>query len=44
MEEKEERRGFAPAIGENPRFGCETGRNDPCCCGRGKEYKKCHGQ
>ena len=21
----------------------ETGRNDPCPCGSGKKYKKCHG-
>jgi uncharacterized protein YecA (UPF0149 family) len=20
-----------------------TGRNDPCFCGSGKKYKKCHG-
>jgi preprotein translocase subunit SecA len=23
--------------------GTETGRNDPCPCGSGKKYKKCHG-
>jgi preprotein translocase subunit SecA len=23
--------------------GIETGRNDPCPCGSGKKYKKCHG-
>ena len=22
----------------------EVGRNDPCPCGSGKKYKKCHGQ
>jgi uncharacterized protein YecA (UPF0149 family) len=21
----------------------EVGRNDPCPCGSGKKYKKCHG-
>jgi len=21
----------------------KTGRNDPCWCGSGKKYKKCHG-
>ncbi|MDQ3222320.1 MAG: SEC-C metal-binding domain-containing protein [Gemmatimonadota bacterium] len=21
----------------------EAGRNDPCPCGSGKKYKKCHG-
>ncbi|MBS0204854.1 MAG: preprotein translocase subunit SecA [Planctomycetes bacterium] len=36
--------------GENPQpidpirnFGDRTGRNDPCPCGSGKKYKKCHG-
>ncbi len=24
--------------------GTEPGRNDPCPCGSGKKYKKCHGQ
>jgi len=23
--------------------GKEAGRNDPCPCGSGKKYKKCHG-
>jgi preprotein translocase subunit SecA len=22
----------------------QTGRNEPCWCGSGKKYKKCHGQ
>ncbi|MBI2024457.1 SEC-C domain-containing protein, partial [Candidatus Giovannonibacteria bacterium] len=22
----------------------EIGRNDPCSCGSGKKYKKCHGK
>jgi uncharacterized protein YecA (UPF0149 family) len=25
------------------RVGPKTGRNDPCPCGSGKKYKKCHG-
>ncbi|MCI0572690.1 MAG: preprotein translocase subunit SecA [Myxococcaceae bacterium] len=29
----------APAVREGPRVG----RNDPCPCGSGKKYKKCHG-
>jgi preprotein translocase subunit SecA len=29
--------GGAPGTGEEP------GRNDPCWCGSGKKYKKCHG-
>ncbi|HEY4525910.1 MAG TPA: SEC-C metal-binding domain-containing protein [Candidatus Paceibacterota bacterium] len=24
--------------------GKEAGRNDPCPCGSGKKYKKCHGK
>jgi preprotein translocase subunit SecA len=26
------------------REGKKVGRNDPCPCGSGKKYKKCHGQ
>jgi len=26
-----------------PAFSEKTGRNDPCPCGSGKKYKKCHG-
>lgn len=29
----------APVVREGPRIG----RNDPCPCGSGKKYKKCHG-
>jgi len=25
------------------RAGSKLGRNDPCPCGSGKKYKKCHG-
>ena len=25
------------------RQGTKVGRNDPCPCGSGKKYKKCHG-
>ena len=36
-----------PAAPENPapqlRGGVSVGRNDPCPCGSGKKYKKCHG-
>ena len=28
-----------PAVRQGPRVG----RNDPCPCGSGKKYKKCHG-
>jgi preprotein translocase subunit SecA len=27
----------------SPRAGGRVGRNDPCPCGSGKKYKKCHG-
>jgi len=36
-----------PAQTEAPkpvRAGAKVGRNDPCPCGSGKKYKKCHGQ
>jgi preprotein translocase subunit SecA len=35
-----------PAQGEAPkpvRAGAKVGRNEPCPCGSGKKYKKCHG-
>ncbi len=35
-----------PARAETPkpvRSGAKVGRNDPCPCGSGKKYKKCHG-
>jgi preprotein translocase subunit SecA len=35
-----------PAQSEAPkpvRAGAKVGRNDPCPCGSGKKYKKCHG-
>lgn len=32
------------AATEPAQTGPEVGRNDPCPCGSGKKYKKCHGQ
>ncbi|MBM3279924.1 MAG: preprotein translocase subunit SecA [Candidatus Handelsmanbacteria bacterium] len=32
-----------PAQREPIRVGPKVGRNDPCPCGSGKKYKKCHG-
>jgi preprotein translocase subunit SecA len=29
----------APSVAQEPKVG----RNDPCPCGSGKKYKKCHG-
>jgi preprotein translocase subunit SecA len=31
-------------IAENVKSTTEIGRNDPCYCGSGKKYKKCHGK
>jgi uncharacterized protein len=28
---------------ETRRVGSQPGRNDPCPCGSGRKYKKCHG-
>ncbi|MGA9250600.1 MAG: preprotein translocase subunit SecA [Candidatus Acidiferrales bacterium] len=37
--------GSAPVEAPKPvRSGAKVGRNDPCPCGSGKKYKKCHGQ
>lgn len=35
-------RNFGPRV-ETVRKEAEPGRNDPCHCGSGKKYKKCHG-
>jgi preprotein translocase subunit SecA len=35
-------RAAAPAQGAGP--GAKLGRNDPCHCGSGLKYKKCHGR
>ena len=35
-------RAVAPAAGRGP--GAKLGRNDPCYCGSGIKYKKCHGR
>ncbi|MEP7159320.1 MAG: SEC-C metal-binding domain-containing protein, partial [Chloroflexota bacterium] len=32
-------RGAKPNVTEGPKLG----RNDPCFCGSGKKYKRCHG-
>ena len=34
--------GQASAAGQSP-DGEKIGRNDPCWCGSGKKYKRCHG-
>jgi hypothetical protein len=31
------------AFGRNPETGETVGRNDPCPCGSGKKWKRCHG-
>jgi preprotein translocase subunit SecA len=30
------------ALGQNTESNKKLGRNDPCWCGSGKKYKKCH--
>jgi len=35
-------RAAVPAAGGGP--GAKLGRNDPCYCGSGIKYKKCHGR
>ena len=34
----------APAAGSTAPGTKKPGRNEPCCCGSGKKYKKCHGK
>ena len=42
--EMQYRAGAAQAEAPKPvRAGAKVGRNDPCPCGSGKKYKKCHG-
>jgi preprotein translocase subunit SecA len=39
--------GGPSASGPKPGFtpsGARIGRNDPCWCGSGAKYKKCHGR
>ena len=33
-----------PVVTQPVRVGPKVGRNDPCPCGSGKKYKKCHGR
>lgn len=34
---------LAPTLAPKPASTAKVGRNDPCPCGSGKKYKKCHG-
>ena len=36
--------GEQPKVQQVIREGEKVGRNDPCPCGSGKKYKKCHGK
>ncbi|MCC7202106.1 MAG: preprotein translocase subunit SecA [Nitrospirae bacterium] len=36
-------RGMPPPQASQAHKGDKVGRNDPCTCGSGKKYKKCHG-
>jgi preprotein translocase subunit SecA len=37
-------RGEAAGVAQPAKAGQKVGRNDPCPCGSGKKYKKCHGR
>ncbi len=37
------RAGAQPAVASRTSVSGKVGRNDPCPCGSGKKYKKCHG-
>jgi preprotein translocase subunit SecA len=41
--ERPEAHGGAGEVQTVRREGRKVGRNDPCPCGSGKKYKKCHG-
>ena len=34
----------APGLADSSAHSDKVGRNDPCSCGSGKKYKKCHGR
>jgi preprotein translocase subunit SecA len=36
--------GVRASGGASAQTGPKLGRNDPCWCGSGKKYKKCHGR
>jgi preprotein translocase subunit SecA len=40
---RQQQNGRVQTINANPRQLSRVGRNDPCPCGSGKKYKKCHG-
>jgi len=44
MQMSQESQGDSPDNVTVRREGKKTGRNDPCPCGSGKKYKKCHGK
>ena len=47
MEQEAANRGSAvsgPKVGQSAFAKTKIGRNDPCPCGSGKKYKKCHGK
>ncbi|HJS57103.1 MAG TPA: SEC-C metal-binding domain-containing protein, partial [Vicinamibacteria bacterium] len=41
--ERPEAKGGGDEVQTVRREGPKVGRNDPCPCGSGKKYKKCHG-
>jgi len=36
--------GVMPLLAQEEGRGQRTGRNDPCPCGSGQKYKRCHGR
>lgn len=38
------KKGMAPFLVGNTPVSSSVGRNDPCPCGSGKKYKRCHGK
>ena len=44
MQKKETQQAPQPKAKAKDETGKKVGRNDPCPCGSGKKYKKCHGQ
>jgi len=42
--ERQQKAGFKTASDPAPKTDHKLGRNDPCFCGSGKKYKKCHGK
>ena len=42
--ERHHKSGEESALAQPVKVAKKVGRNDPCPCGSGKKYKKCHGK